>query len=192
MKLAPVIAGLALLTVSGPAAAQTAAPDQIADLNRICIAAGGDRTRAAELAQAAGYSPTPAGTVPERRNMRDLTTFLKSDADQARIVLIGRSTRRIGREEVTLNLCAVSAHPAEVRPLQARLRQMIGFEPVREGGGDGDTWAWLSRDGGRAPVRNLNDANATDLAATGQLRIVNLQREGQAAVLTYATAQTED
>ena len=192
MKAGPVIAGLMLLTVMGPAAAQTAAPDQIADLNRICIAAGGDRARAAELAQAAGYSPTPADTLPERRNMRDLSGFLKTDAEQARIVLIGRSTRRIGRNEVTLNLCAVLSRPADYRPVQARLRQMIGFEPVREGGGDGDTWAWLSRDGGRAPIRNLNDANATDLAATGQLRIVNVQREGPGVVLTYATAQTED
>ena len=192
MKSVPVIAGLALLSIAGSAATQTAAPDQIADLNRICIAAQGDRARAAELALAAGYSPMPEGMVPERRNMRDLASFLKSDADQARIVLIGRCTRRIGREEVTLNLCAVSARPADHRPLQARLRQMIGFEPVRQGGGDGDTWAWLSRDGGRAPIRNLNDANAVDLAVTGQLRIVNLQREGPGVVLTYATAQTED
>ena len=192
MHLAPVIAGLALLTIAGSAATQTAAPDQIGDLNRVCIAAQGDRARAAELAQAAGYSPTPPEMVPERRNMRDLTGFLKTDADQVRFVLIGRSTRRIGRDEVTLNLCSVGARPADHRALQTRLRQMIGFDPVREGGGPGDTWAWLSQDGGRAPIRNLNDANAGDLIATGRLRIINLQREGPGVTLTYATAQAED
>lgn len=192
VKTAPVIAGLMALAVAGSAATQTAAPDQIADLNRICIAAQGDGTRAAELAQAAGYSATPSEMIPERRNMRDLAGFLKTDAEQVRIVLIGRTTRRIGGEQVTLNLCSVSARPADHRALLARLRQVIGFESVREGGGDGDTWAWLSKDGGRAPVRNLNDANAADLATTGQLRIVNLQREGPGAALTYATAQAED
>jgi len=192
VKTAAVIAGLALLAVSGPAATQTAVPEQIADLNRICIAAAGDGARAGELALAAGYSAMPTGMVSERRNLRELTSFLKSDADQVRIVLIGRSTRRIGREEVTLKPCIISARPADYRALKARLRQMIGFEPVREGGGDGDTWAWLSRDDGRAPIRNLNDANLADLAVTGQLRIINLQREGPGAILTYATAQTED
>lgn len=192
MNPALTLAGLMLLTITGSSAAQTPAPDQIADLNRICIAAQGDRARAAELAQAAGYSQTPPEMVPERRNMRDMVGFMKTDAEQARIVLLGRSTRRLGRETVTLNLCAVSARPADHRALQTRLRQMIGFDEVREGGGDGDTWAWLAQDGGRAPVRNLNDANASSLAATGRLRIVNLQREGPGAALIYATAVAED
>lgn len=192
MRIAPVIAVLSLLSIAGSAATQTAAPDQIADLNRICIAAAGDGARAAELALAAGYSPTPPELTPERRNMRDVVGLLKTSAEEARFVLIARSTRRLGREEVTLNVCGVGVRPTDHQALRVRVRQMIGFDPVREGGVNGEIWAWLLEQGARAPVRNLNDANLANLAATGRLKTVSLMREGPGSLLMYATAQTED
>ena len=177
----------AALTTATGAQAQTTPPpepiDLIASLDAVCISAGGDRARAAELAIEAGFSPVPASMVPALRNSSATAGFMKSSAADVTFVLTGTMSRRVGRERVTMEICGVTSRPTEHRPLDQRLRQTMGFAPVSDGGMD--IYAWLQTPEGRAPARELRDPTFLAMAGTGQMRMVGLQRSGPGSTLIY-------
>jgi|GEM_PF-2954649 len=180
------LAALAFCSIAtGASSAQvTAEPtDLIATLDAVCIAAQGDRARAAELATEAGYSPVPAAMVPALRNLSETAGFMKSSAADVTIVLTGTMSRRVGRERVTMEICGVTSRPTEHRPLDQRLRQVMGFAPVSDGGMD--LYAWLQTPEGRAPARELRDPTFIAMAGTDQMRMVGLQRSGPGSTLIY-------
>ena len=166
------------------APAPAAAPvDLIATVNDVCIAAGGDRARAAALAVEAGYSPVPADVVPRLRNSSETSGFMRSNANDISFVMTGRMTRRVGRETLVMEFCGVIARPTDHRALDTRLREVMGFAPVR--GAGMDAYAWLQTPEGRAPSRSLSDAQMLSMAATGQMRLLALDRAGPGSTLIY-------
>ena len=173
---APVVAW----TQTAPAPAPT---DVIATLNAVCVAAQGDRTRAAELAAEAGYSPVPETMVPRLRNASERAGFMRSNATDISFVLTGRMTRRVGRETLVMEFCGVSVRPTDHRTLDATLRRMMNFAPIRAAGLN--AYAWLQTPEGRAPSRSLSDAQFVAMAATGQMRLVALDRSGPGSTLIY-------
>lgn len=179
------LAAAALL--SSAVSAQTpAAPerlDLIATLNRICITAQGDRAVAAALAVEAGFSPTPADTVPRMRNSSETAGFVRSNATDMAFVMTGVMSRRVGRKDVKIEFCGVSARPTDHAALDQTLRQTMGFAPVR--GAGFEAYAWLQTPEGRAPTRSLTDDQFLAMAATGQMRMVGLDRSGPGSTLIY-------
>ncbi|WGM32530.1 hypothetical protein [Brevundimonas sp. NIBR11] len=176
----------AALMMTGARAQTAPAPDPvdlISTLNSVCVAAQGDRARAAELAAEAGYSPVPESMVPRLRNSSDRAGFMRSNAADMSIILTGRINRRVGREDVVMEFCGVSARPTDHRALNARLREAMGFERVR--GAGLDAYAWLQTPEGRAPSRSLSDAQFIAMAATGQMRLVGIDQSGNGSTLMY-------
>ncbi len=167
-------------TAPEPAAAPV---DLIATLNDICVAAQGDRARAAALAAEAGFSPVPADVVPRMRNSSETAGFMRSNATDISFVMTGEITRRVGRETVVMEFCGVVARPTDHRALDERLRQVMGFAPVR--GAGMEAYAWLQTPEGRAPSRSLTDPQVLAMAATGQMRMVALDRAGPGSTLIY-------
>jgi hypothetical protein len=182
-----VVAAAVALTAAAGASAQTqpaAEPvDLIATLDAVCVAAEGSRTRAAELAIEAGYSPVPDSMVPGLRNASETAGFMKSSAADIVFVMTGTISRRIGRDRVTMEFCGVSARPTEHRALDQRLRQTMGFAPVN--GVGMEAYAWLQTPEGRAPTRDLRDPTFIAMTGTGQMRMVGLQRSGPGSTLIY-------
>lgn len=166
-----------------PPAPAEAPTDLIATLNAVCVAARGDRARAASLAAEAGFSPVPEGMVPRMRNSSETAGFMRSNATDISFVMTGRMTRRVGRETVVLEFCGVSARPTDHRALNARLRDLMNFPPVR--GAGMEAYAWLQTPEGRAPARSLTDPEFLSMAATGQMRLVGLDRSGPGSTLIY-------
>jgi hypothetical protein len=165
-------------------AAETPAPtDLIATLNTVCVAARGDRARAAELAAEAGFSPVPETVVPRLRNSAETAGFMRSNATDISFVMTGTMTRRVGRETVVMEFCGVSARPTDHRALDARLRDLMNFPPVR--GAGMEAYAWLQTPEGRTPSRSLTDPQFLSMAATGQMRLVALDRSGPGSTLIY-------
>lgn len=186
MRRSAVFAAAALCSIAtGASSAQTtpAPVDLIATLDAVCVAAQGDRARAAELAAEAGYSPVPDSMVPGLRNASETAGFMKSSAADIVFVMTGTISRRIGRERVTMEFCGVSARPTEHRALDQRLRQTMGFAPVT--GIGMEAYAWLQTPEGRAPARDLRDPTFITMARTGQMRMVGLQRSGPGSTLIY-------
>ncbi|WP_417232590.1 hypothetical protein [Brevundimonas sp.] len=167
--------------------AQTSPPDApvdlIALLDRICVAAQGDRARAAALAAEAGFSPVPDSFRPRIRNSTETAAFMRTNTVDMTVVMTGKMTRRLGRERAVLEFCAVSARPTEHRALDARLRAAMGFASVRDS--RMDIYAWLQTPEGRAPARSLSDPQFISMAETGQMRIVALERDGPGSTLLY-------
>ena len=178
---------LALFVLASPVAAiaqQPPAPtDVIATLNTVCVAAGGDPARAAVLATEAGYSPVPETMVPRLRNASERAGFMRSSATDITFVMTGRMTRRVGRDTVVMDFCGVSARPTDHRALDATLRRMMNFAPIRAAGLE--AYAWLQTPDGRAPSRSLSDEQFVAMAATGQMRLVALDRSGPGSTLIY-------
>jgi hypothetical protein len=181
------LAAAALLAAPGPASAQTApAPepiDLIATLNAVCIRSQGDRGRAATLAADAGFSPAPASMLPRMRNSSETTGFMKSSAADVAFVMMGKITRVIDRQTVVIEFCGVSARPTDHRALEQRLRGLMEFAPVR--GGGFQAYAWLQTPEGRAPSRDLSDAQFVAMARTGQMRMLGIDRAGRGSTLIY-------
>ena len=157
--------------------------DLIETLNQVCIAAQGDRARAAALAAGAGFSPTPAETVPHLRNSSETAGFVRSTSADMAYVITGVMTRRIGRDTARIEFCGVTARPTDHRALDTRLRGLMGFTPVR--GAGFEAYAWLQTAEGRAPTRSLSDAQFLAMAATGQMRMIGLDRAGPGSTLIY-------
>ena len=169
--------------VAAQAAPAPAATDLIATLNAVCVAAGGDPSRAAVLATEAGYSPVPETMVPRMRNATERAGFMRSNATDITFVMTGRMTRRVGRDTVVLDFCGVSARPTDHRTLDSTLRRMMNFAPIRAAGLE--AYAWLQTPEGRAPSRSLSDEQFVAMAATGQMRLVALDRSGPGSTLIY-------
>jgi hypothetical protein len=168
-----------------PVVAPDSAPeaiDLIATLNAVCVAARGDRARAAALAAEAGFSPVPASMLPGMRNSSETTGFMKSSATDVAFVMTGKMTRDVRGETVVMEFCGVSARPTDHRALEGKLRELMGFAPVR---GRFQAYAWLQTPEGRAPTRDLGDAQFLAMAATGQMRMVGLDRSGPGSTLIY-------
>ena len=186
-RVSRVVAAFVAVALSVPASAQTAlAPepiDLIATLNTVCVAAKGDRAKAAALAADAGFSPAPASLIPRMRNSSETTGFMKSSAADVAFVMTGRMTRVIGRQTVVLEFCGVTARPTDHRALEQRLRGLMNFAPVR--GGGIDAYAWLQTPEGRAPTRDLGDDQFVAMARTGQMRMVGIDRSGRGSTLIY-------
>lgn len=164
--------------------AETPAPiDLIATLNDLCVVAQGDRARTAALAGEAGFSPVPAEVLPRLRNSSETSGFMRSSATDISLVMTGKITRRVGRETVVMEFCGVTARPIDHGALDDRLREVIGFPPVR--GAGMEAYAWLQTPSGRAPARSLTDAQILAMAATGQMRMVALDRAGPGSTLIY-------
>ncbi len=182
-----VLFGLALSASSATALAQDqAAPvptDLIAALDGICVAAQGDREQVASLAQAEGFAPVPESMVPRMRNSSDRAGFMRTNAKDVSLVMVGTMTRRLGGETVVMEFCGVSAQPADHSAVDARLRQVMGFAPVR--GMGLEAYAWLQTPEGRAPSRSLSDAQFLDMVGTGQMRLIALDRTGRGSTLLY-------
>jgi len=182
-----VLFGLALSAASATALAQDqAAPaptDLIAALDGICVAAQGDRGQVSSLAQAQGFAPVPESMVPRMRNSSDRAGFMRTNAADVSLVMVGTMTRRLGGETVVMEFCGVSAQPADHGAVDARLRQVMGFAPVR--GMGLEAYAWLQTPEGRAPSRSLSDAQFLDMAGTGQMRLIALDRTGRGSTLLY-------
>jgi hypothetical protein len=157
--------------------------DLIATLNTVCVAAGGDRARAAELAAAAGFSPVPETVVPRLRHSSETAGFMRSNATDISFVMTGTMTRRVGRQTVVMEFCGVSARPTDHRALDTRLRDLMNFPPVR--GAGMEAYAWLQTPEGRTPSRSLTDPQFLSMAATGQMRLVALDRSGPGSTLIY-------
>ena len=171
------------VAVSPQTTPASAATDLIATLDAVCVAAEGDAARAAELAVEAGYSPVPASMVPNLRNSSEQAAFMKSSATDVAFILTGRMSRRVGRERIVMDVCGVTARPAEHRPLEQRLRSVMGFAPVRDGGME--VYAWVQTPQGRAPTRELGDPTFIAMAGTGQMRMVGAQRSGPGSTVMY-------
>ncbi len=157
--------------------------DLIATLDTVCIAAQGDAARAAEMAAEAGFSPVPASMLPSLRNASEQAGFMKSSAADVAFVMTGKMNRRLGRERVVMEVCGVSSRPAEHRALEQRLRAVMGFAPVTDGGME--VYAWLQTEEGRAPTRDLQDRTFLAMAGTGQMRMVGVQRSGPGSTVMY-------
>jgi hypothetical protein len=82
-----------------------------------------------------------------------------------------------------MDFCGVSARPTEHRALYQRLRETMGFAPVT--GAGMEAYAWLQTPEGRAPTRDLGDPTFVAMAATGQMRMVGLDRSGPGSTLIY-------
>ena len=108
---------------------------------------------------------------------------MRSNATDIAFVMTGRMTRRVGRETVVMDFCGVSARPTDHRTLDATLRRMMGFAPVNAAGLR--AYAWLQTPEGRAPSRDLSDAQFMAMAETGQMRLVALDRSGPGSTLIY-------
>lgn len=160
-----------------------AAIDLIATVNQVCVAAQGDRARAAALAGEAGFSPVPATMVPHMRNSSETVGFMRSNATDISFVMTGKMTRRVEGETVVMEFCGVSARPTDHRALDARLREAMGFAPVR--GAGIEAYAWLQTPEGRAPTRSLSDRQFISMAGTGQMRMLGLDRSGPGSTLIY-------
>lgn len=182
-----VLFGLALSASSATALAQdqVAPPptDLIAALDGICVAAQGDRAQVSSLAQAQRFAPVPESMVPRMRNSSDRAGFMRTNATDVSLVMVGTMTRRLGGETVVMEFCGVSAQPADHSAVDARLRQVMGFAPVR--GMGLEAYAWLQTPEGRAPSRSLSDAQFLDMAGTGQMRLIALDRTGRGSTLLY-------
>jgi len=183
LAIAAVAACLLPQAAAGQDAPAQERADLIAVLNRVCVAAGGDRARAAELAAADGFSPTPAEAVPFVRNTSERAGFIRSTGADMTYVMLGKMTRRLGRETVTMDMCAVSSRPTDHRALVSRLREVMGFAAIR--GGGFDAYVWLQTPEGRAPSRDLSDQQFLHMARTGQMRMVALDRSGSGSTLAY-------
>lgn len=157
--------------------------DLIETVNTVCIAAQGDRARAAALAADAGFSPVPADMVPRLRNSSETAGYMRSNATDMSFVMTGQITRRVGRETVVMEFCGVSARPTDHRALDGRLREVMGFAPVR--GAGMEAYAWLQTPEGRAPSGSLTDPQFLSMAGTGQMRLVGLDRSGPGSTLIY-------
>lgn len=178
------VAMLAAPAAGWSQAAETpVAIDLIATLNTVCVAAQGDRVRAASLAAEAGFSPVPASMVPHMRNSSETAGFMRSNATDISFVMTGKMTRRVGGETLVMEFCGVSARPTDHRALDARLREAMGFAPVR--GAGMEAYAWLQTPEGRAPSRSLTDPQVLSMAATGQMRLLGLDRSGPGSTLIY-------
>lgn len=160
-----------------------AAIDLIAALNTVCVAAQGDRARAATLAAEAGFSPVPESMVPRMRNSSETAGFMRSNATDIAFVMTGKMTRRVSGETLVMEFCGVSARPTDHRALNTRLRETMGFAPVR--GAGMEAYAWLQTPEGRAPSRSLTDPQVIAMAVTGQMRMVALDRTGPGSTLIY-------
>ena len=183
-----VAAALSALTLAvGPVRAQSGTPpepiDLIATLNAVCTASQGDRAKAAALATEAGFSPVPASMLPRMRNSSETTGFMKSSATDVAFVMTGKITRTIGRKTVVIEFCGVSARPTDHRALERRLRDLMNFPPVR--GGGFEAYAWLQTPEGRAPARDLGDAQFVAMAETGQMRMLGIDRSSPGSTLIY-------
>ena len=186
MARSALLAALALASIATGASSAQVVPepiDLLATLDAVCVSAGGDRARAAELAAEAGFSPVPPAMVPTPRNASEMAGFMKSNATDVTFVMTGTMTRRVGRERVAMEVCGVSARPTDHRGLDQRLRQTMGFAPVTDGGMD--LYAWLQTPEGRAPARELRDPTFIAMAGTDQMRMVGLQRTGPGSTLIY-------
>lgn len=185
VRVAAALSALALAAM--PVRAQTPPPpeavDLIATLNAVCTRAQGDRSRAAALAAEAGFSPVPASMLPRMRNSSETTGFMKSSAADVAFVMTGKMTRTIGRKTVVIEFCGVSARPTDHRALERRLRDLMDFAPVR--GGGFEAYAWLQTPEGRAPTRDLGDAQFIAMAETRQMRMVGIDRAGPGSTLVY-------
>jgi hypothetical protein len=157
--------------------------DLIALLDRVCVAAQGDRARAAALAAEAGFSPVPDSFRPRLRNSSEVAAFMRTNTADMTVIMTGKMTRRLGRERAVLEFCGVSARPTDHRALDARLRTAMGFPPVRDS--SMDAYAWLQTPEGRAPARSLSEPQFLSMAATGQMRMVGLERSGPGSTLIY-------
>ncbi|RZJ05014.1 MAG: hypothetical protein EON89_05665 [Brevundimonas sp.] len=185
----PFAAAMLAALIGSPAvgwsqAAEAPTPvDLIATVNGICVAAQGDRARAAALAAEAGYSPVPDSMVPFLRNSSETAGFMRSNAADISFVMTGKITRRVGSQSVVMEFCGVSARPTDHRALNTRLRETMGFAPVR--GAGIEAYAWLQTPEGRAPSRSLSDPQLLSMAATGQMRLLGLDRSGPGSTLIY-------
>ena len=177
----------ALMLGAVPVWAQAPPPpdpiDLIATLNAVCTASQGDRAKAATFATEAGFSPVPASLLPHMRNSSETTGFMKSSATDVAFVMTGKITRTIGRKTVVIEFCGVSARPTDHRALERRLRDLMDFAPVR--GGGFQAYAWLQTPEGRAPARDLGDAQFVAMAETGQMRMLGIDRTGRGSTLIY-------
>lgn len=182
--LATLICALAAASPSVAQDSPAAAPvDLIATLNTVCVAAKGDRARAASLAAEAGFSPAPQSMAPRMRNTSETAGFIRSNAVDISFIITGRMTRRVGRETVVMEFCGVSARPTDHRALNTRLLDLMDFPPVR--GAGMQAYAWLQTPEGRAPARSLTDPEFLTMAATGQMRLLALDRSGPGSTLIY-------
>lgn len=189
-----IVFGLALSASSAGALAQDqAAPpptDLIAALDSICVAAQGDRAQVATLALAHGFSSVPESMVPRIRNSSDRAGFMRTNVTDVSLVMVGTMTRRLGRETIIMEFCGVSAQPADHSAVDARLRQVMEFAPVR--GMGLEAYAWLQTPEGRAPSRSLSDAQFVDMAGTGQMRLIALDRAGRGSTLLYILPRIDE
>ncbi|KQW81899.1 hypothetical protein [Brevundimonas sp. Root1279] len=187
------VASILLVLISGPVDAQTTASpaptDLIAALEQFCIASNGDAAKVAALADAAGFSPVPQSMAPRIRNVTGAVTFMRTNDTDMTILMAGRMNRRMDREEVTLDLCGVSVQPTDHRALDQRLRQTMGFSPMR--GGGFEAYAWVQTPTGRSVPENLSDATFLAMARTGQMRMVSLDREGRGSTLLYVLPRVD-
>ncbi|HEY1224105.1 MAG TPA: hypothetical protein VGE54_02655 [Brevundimonas sp.] len=182
----PWLLSVVAVLASSAVSAQTPAParlDMIATLNQICVTAQGDRAVAAALAAEAGFSPTPAETTPRLRNSSETAGFVRSNETDMAYVMTGVMSRRVGGKDVKIEFCGVSSRPTDHAELDRTLRQTMGFAPVR--GAGFEAYAWLQTPEGRAPTRSLSDAQFLAMAATGQMRMVGLDRSGPGSTLIY-------
>lgn len=182
----PWLLSVVAVLASSAVSAQTPAParlDLIATLNQICVTAQGDRAVAAALAAEAGFSPTPAETTPRLRNSSETAGFVRSNETDMAYVMTGVMSRRVGRKDVKIEFCGVSSRPTDHAELGRTLRQTMGFAPVR--GAGFEAYAWLQTPEGRAPTRSLTDDQFLAMAATGQMRMVGLDRSGPGSTLIY-------
>jgi len=165
---------------TGAAAAPT---DVIGLLNTVCIAAQGDAAVTRTLAMEAGFSAAPSSLAPPIRNASDIQMLVRSTETDAVILMTGKITRRVGRDTVVMDACALSVRPTDHRALDQRLRGLIGFAPVRLAGLE--AYAWLQTPEGRAPTRALSDPQFVSMARTGQMRMIAIDRQGEGSSLAY-------
>ena len=189
MKAAALIAGLALLTVAGSAATQTAAPPPpiFVELARMCIGANGDAAVTAARATEAGYSPTPQNLFPSRR-VRDAAGFMKSDETALRLVVTAMDTKRFGGEDVDMRLCAVAMQPADARNLPRDVQTALGQRPLEGAQG---IFGWLQDAQGRRPITNASARQFSELLRTGNTRFIGIERRGDMAMLVYMVPQID-
>jgi len=178
---------LCAFIVASPSTAQdreAPAPiDLITTVNTVCVAAQGDRARAAALAVEAGFSPTPPDMIPFMRNSSETVGFMRSNETDIAFVMLGKLTRRVGNRQVMMDFCGVSSRPTDHRALNVRLRETMGFAPVR--GAGFEAYAWLQTPEGRAPTRSLSDEQFIAMAETGRMRMVGVDRAGPGSTLIY-------
>ena len=186
-RLRLLLVSLALAACAGASSAQTAVeptPTDVIDLlNTVCIAAHGDRALVRSRASEAGFSAAPSSLAPPIRNASDVELFIRSNATDAVILMTGKITRRVGRDSVVMEACAVNVRPTDHRALDRRLREVVGFAPVRLAGLE--AYAWLQTPEGRAPTRELSDPQFLAMARTGQMRMLAIDRQANGSTLAY-------